>query len=303
MAADNPIPARQVKDEEHGLRLDAFLELMLPELGLRARRRLWEGHEILVNGRSRLPGYFVRAGEGVEVRPKAASPEAEAPLPAGPRIVKRQGDFLALAKGAGLHSARLAGRANLSLESLLEANWPELWAACSLDPTPPCPLLCNRLDRPTSGIVLAALGQEALERFRQAEAAGLVRKEYYALVLGKLKETLLLDQPLDTCRRKITLVLPGVEKDVTRHTLVEPLPGNAALSTSRPGCTLIRAVIKRGARHQIRAHLAAVGFHILGDALYGKEASDPMLFPDRLFLHHFRISWGEFEASYPPDWI
>jgi hypothetical protein len=63
--------------------------------------------------------------------------------------------------------------------------------------------------------------------------------------------------------------------------------------------SLLELTILRGARHQIRAHLADAGFPIVGDSLYGLESSDRA---ERMFLHHFEITLPGFEARWMPDW-
>ena len=60
----------------------------------------------------------------------------------------------------------------------------------------------------------------------------------------------------------------------------------------------LQADIAKGARHQIRAHLAAYGYPILGDTIYEKTENDE----GRLYLHHARIIFPGFTAVCPPQW-
>jgi 23S rRNA pseudouridine1911/1915/1917 synthase len=289
-----------------GTRLDRALLALAPGASLALRRRLIETGQALLDGRVRPPGHKVRIGQTLALAPSSAAPglppsgaapaaSTPSPLPhsSGPllppaALLVRQGSFAALRKPAGLPTAALAGKPGPSLEALLPALLPG-----------EAPILLTRLDTPTSGLVLAALAPEAAQTFRTLESRNLVRKQYLAVVHGRLDHPLVLTQALDTAKRKKTRVLSQPDPDPARHTRAEPLaepPGLAALAHGP--LTLIRAVIGRGARHQIRAHLAQAGHPLLGDPLYGpkEEAPRPLL------LHHQQIDFPGFSARIEPDW-
>ncbi len=278
--------------EWEGARLDRALLALAPGASLALRRRLIETGQALLDGRTFPPGRKVRAGQTLAL----VAPEAEPPSglcasgPAQAALLVRQGPFAALHKPAGLPTAALAGKPGPSLEAQLPALLPG-----------ETPLLLTRLDTPTSGLVLAALAPEAARAFRDLEAGGRTRKEYLAVVRGRLDQPLVLTQALDTAKRTKTRVLPQPDLDPARHTRAEPLaapPGLAALSAVHGPLTLVRAVIGRGARHQIRAHLARAGHPLLGDALYGPDGTPA----HPLRLHHRRIEFPGFSAQDEPDW-
>jgi len=85
-----------------------------------------------------------------------------------------------------------------------------------------------------------------------------------------------------------------MENDARGWTLVWP---EAQLAHGR---TLVRVRIQAGARHQIRAHLAAANLPIVGDPLYGDPES-PL--EARLYLHHRRLEFLDFKAFCPPPWL
>ena len=157
---------------------------------------------------------------------------------------------------------------------------------------------------------------EGLAVFRKWERQGKACKEYFALVRGELSGVLYLRERLDTANRRVTKVLAEKERDGTRHTHVEPLEVCRAdallekgmLLAAAPACvfTLVRVSIMRGARHQIRAHLAHAGFPILGDNVYdlafGKEGVQLALAAPRMYLHHARLRLPGFSAQSPPGW-
>lgn len=265
-----------VPQELHGARLDQALVLVLPGSSLRERRRAWEQGAVLVDGRARAKGYCVSAGQRIELQQE----ESVASPVEGARVLDTQGDFVALFKPAGLHSAAIAGRDNASLERLLPALLPGKNA-----------VLLNRLDQLTSGIVLAALTPEAAQRYYALEDAGQVTKEYAARVHGCLEWPVTVKNALDTANTRKTKILPQEDESLLRWTRVEPVDYDADKDQ-----TLVKAVIHKGARHQIRAHLAHILHPIVGDPFYGKGEGE------RLFLHHGRVEFPGFSAAMVLNW-
>ncbi|MBU1002725.1 MAG: RluA family pseudouridine synthase [Proteobacteria bacterium] len=268
----------------HGKRLDQALELLLPQAGIRERRRAWEHYIVLVNGYPRPKGYRVQAGQELSLCALEATAVEEIPtqVPEGVRVVGQKSGFMAaVLKPAGVHSATIAGRPGLTVEGALPALWPGQHAR-----------LLNRLDLPTSGLVLVALSEEAEARYKELENAGQVEKTYLALVLGDVSEPFTVARALDTADRKKVRVRDHDDYSFLRRTSVEPL-----LRFQDTGTTLVRVKITMGARHQIRAHLAAVGYVIVGDPLYGVGTEG-----ERMYLHHVRVSLPEFETMVVPEW-
>lgn len=205
---------------------------------------------------------------------------------------------MAVYKPGGLHSAALAGGRAPNAENLL-----------------PALKLLNRLDGPTSGILMLA-GDTAGERqWRKAEDEGGTRKTYLAVCTGRLERGTVVRAALDTARRTVTRVRPCDTDDRLRHTEVVPLAhfrlGDLANlitddTAGAPACdetvTLVCCRIRKGARHQIRAHMAHIGHPLLGDDVYAAPASPP---PGRmpLFLHHSRITLPGFSAACLPSWL
>ena len=262
------------------------------------------------------------------------------------RILNRKNGIIALFKPAGLHSASLKG-GGLSLEQLL----PELCVRENIDP---CELnLFNRLDCLTTGIVLACENKVAQESCLQAEKRGELEKRYLALVRGNVFGEFWIKNGLDTDSRRKTKVLPSMDPDPLRHTLVRPIhlfsnlsdfiapnvfsalsskqkeeqanvnrasenvaiaeqtseqiseQKNAQISSQageqqvKQKACLLEVTIFRGARHQIRAHLASAGFPILGDPVYDPDYQKIW---GGLYLHHFAVALPGFLAITPPPW-
>ena len=266
--------AHLVTPDEAGRRLDVLLAALAPDLGLRGRRRLIETGRVTVDGQIRKPGYRPLPGQAIafEALPAPTCPPAL-------RLVARTSRYAALAKPAGLSSVHLAGGDLPSVEDFLPGLLPGA-------------VLVNRLDAATSGLLLAALDSEAAADYRRLEDSGQVHKTYLAVVHGRLPAPLAIARSLDTARRRKTAVLPADSSDLLRATAVRPLSYEPERDL-----TLVEAVIRKGARHQIRAHLAASGHPILGDALYGP----PDASTGRLHLHHARIELPGFTAEAPVE--
>lgn len=262
--------------EADGWRLDKALGLLLPEVGLRGRRRLIESGLTTVNGRARAAGYRVRAGQSVAMVPADLERRfGPADLP----VVLTVGDYVLLNKPAGLHSAALAQGGGESVEALL----PEVFSG---RPS----FLLSRLDSLTTGLLPAAFSPVAAAAYRDMEEAGEVDKTYLAVGHGEPASTFFrCDGELDAADRKKTRVLERATIDSLRMTEVEALE-------TRGGLTLFRCTIKKGARHQIRTHLAWAGHPLVGDPLYGFGEGE------RLFLHCAGIDCPAFAAVCDPPW-
>jgi len=276
MAAGETAGRATVGTQEDGWRLDRVTALLWPELGLRGRRRRIAAGGATVNGRRRGPAHKVRAGDVIAVAPLAGptaffSPADIPILAAGP-------DYAALVKPGGLFSASLGPTGGHSLEDLLPALFPDRPA-----------LLLSRLDDLTSGLVPVAFSSEAAAAYRRLEDAGQVAKTYLAVVHGRVGAPFATARELDVADRATTRVLAREAADPLRRTAVAPVRMLA-------GLTLIRCRIAKGARHQIRAHLAAAGYPIVGDPRYGRGEGD------RLFLHCAALDCPALAVACPPPW-
>ncbi|MDR2572950.1 MAG: pseudouridine synthase [Desulfovibrio sp.] len=292
-----------VSSELDGQRLDVALKRLLPQMGLRGGRRAIAAGLVLLNGRPEKAARRLRVGDHVEVlaRPTQAT--------ALPRFIARQGDYLFVDKPAGLYCAHLAG-GGPSLEELLPEVVPADCAKARL---------LQRLDRETSGIVCAALGDRAVRAFRVAEREGLCDKHYLALLTGSLLRPLTARFGLETEDRRKSRVGGPVE-DATRWTDFRPLrhfdPEQAACLLACLGApppfaarelTLAACRIRRGARHQIRAHAAALGHPLWGDTLYGissppqKDALADQA-ASAFFLHHGALFFPGGRCVLSPPW-
>lgn len=227
-----------------GQRLDVAVGLLFPACSTRARRRLWDNHSILVNGKARPCGYMVRLGDTISACPlpdalpdilRAQAPPFQPWMTADqpPHIVTEQQELLFLYKPSGLHTAQLAGRGGPSLEALLPSLLPP-HAAPALaplgiriaeadTPTSQDVRLVNRLDCGTSGIVVAARSAHSATQWQRMENAGLCQKHYLTLLCGHLAAPLVVRHDLGVDSRRVTKVLPTQSTNPLRHSRFTPV--------------------------------------------------------------------------------
>jgi 23S rRNA pseudouridine1911/1915/1917 synthase len=211
-------------------------------------------------------------------------------------LVAANRDYAVFDKPSGLHSAGLRGSNAPSLEALVAAG-PEF---------PGEMRFLSRLDFETSGLVPAALNSRAEECFRLAERAGQVRKIYLGLAAGAIRAPLLLKGRIQADGRAKSRVCGAEDADPARHSRVVPLlriSGGSAGGAEAGEATLARIEIGRGARHQIRAHLACAGHPLLGDRLYGGPERSIREGEPPFFLHHALLVLPGLAVRRPPPWI
>jgi 23S rRNA pseudouridine1911/1915/1917 synthase len=198
-------------------------------------------------------------------------------------------------KPYGIHTAPLSHGAPDTFLALVLASFPEVSSVPGIKPSEPG--LLHRLDRDTSGVVVIARTPRAFAGLRAQFAAFDVEKEYDAACMDRVDMakggSLTIQSRFAASgpgRRRVHVVMPD---ETNRKLLREagPVVYQTVIRIQRlhGDRALVRVVIRKGFRHQIRAHLAFVGLPIFGDVLYGVRS--PPDAPQRMFLHARRISF------------
>ncbi len=273
-----------------GVRVDLVLKRHLrdePSLSRNRIQKLIDGGDVLVNGT--LPGraaWRVQAGDELRVRIAQPRPRTRPAAQAMDLdVLYEDDDLLALNKPAGLvvHPSYKNADGTL-MNGVLELA--KAWPAGSR------PGLLGRLDKLTSGVVVIAKRPAVHAALQRAMDARQIDKVYAAIVWGRPSPVrgtidLALDRdPWD--RRRITVTDRGGQPAVTKY---------ERLATSSD-FSLVRCRLITGRTHQIRVHLSARGWPIVGDAVYGRKrkpadaesvAAAANAF-DRQALHAWRLS-------------
>jgi 23S rRNA pseudouridine1911/1915/1917 synthase len=260
-------------EAEAGLRLD---HVLAEPLGSRSRaQRLIDAGLVTVDGAQRPKRHVVSAGEVVEVRDDEPPPAAAADAgePAVSFTVAYEDDaLLVVDKPAGLVVHPAAGHWTGTLSQALAARGIDADRGG----------IVHRLDRDTSGLLLAAKSEPVLRTMQEELRERRIEREYLALVEGRPPaRTGTIDAPIGRDRR-----------DRTRHSTDTDAPRKAvthyeieqALATT----TLLRVRLETGRTHQIRVHLEAIGHPVAGDPLYGHAG---LLGLERQFLHAARLAF------------
>lgn len=279
-----------VASDQEGIRLDAFVRRCLPHLSLREARRAIDEGAFWIHERQGRKGDRLFSGSLLILRGYSHL-LAESPVPAGDLnvpILYEDECLLALDKPAGMATHGFSGRKTKTLANFLAALRPSLvgvgasrWEVG----------LVHRLDQETSGIVLAAKDQDAYLDLRTQFRRGTLRKWYWALVWGKTRkdgviDAALMHDPKD--RRKMRPYVEAETKSRQGKTW-KAWTRFQTLGYSR-GFSLLRVEMGTGVTHQIRVHLAASGYPLVGDSLYGQDRT--RLLPlGRHFLHAYHLGF------------
>lgn len=284
-------------DAGAGRRLDVFLTEKISALTRSQIRKLLDEGSARVSGAARRASYKLRAGDVVVFEYEIPGPERLEPQDIPLKILYADEDIIVLDKPAGLVVHPGAGNASGTLANALLHHFPE---TASVGP-PDRPGIVHRLDKDTSGVMVAARSAPAyeslLEQFRRKD----VWKTYLGLVWGG-----------------ITVPEGRINWPIGRHATEgkkisvrsrHPKDAETFFKVLRTfkDTTLLEIRPVTGRTHQIRVHLAAAGHPVAGDALYGRKKAAKK-FP-RLFLHAHTISFihprtGErltFVSQLPPE--
>ncbi|WP_287043595.1 RluA family pseudouridine synthase [Desulfonatronospira sp. MSAO_Bac3] len=268
-----------VSATESGQKLFSYLKRRLgrefPGSGL---MRLIRTGQVRVNSKRKKPYDRVYAGDTVRIPPHF--PETgDDPQRAGElQIVFENPDFTVLDKPAGVpvHSGTSARRDNMVL------RLRKHYAGADFSPA-----LVHRLDKETSGLLLAAKNYAWLRRIQAMWKKNLVEKTYLAWVHGSWPS------------RWVNLehrLIKTFEK-------MQPSPeGRPALSRVRSIAssrdkTLVQIRIITGRTHQIRTQLSLSGHPVIGDGKYGKDSGYA-----EMYLHAYMLAWPGHVFCLPPGW-
>jgi 23S rRNA pseudouridine1911/1915/1917 synthase len=275
-------------------RLDKYLADLIAGLSrTRAQRLIVDGF-VTVNGHVSRPSLNLSPGDLIDVTIPPPPPNLLGPEPIPLKIIYEDADVLVIDKPAGMTVHPAPGNPAHTLVNAILAHSPEI-AQMGDSPRPG---IVHRLDKDTSGVMVIAKNARAQQHLARQFEKHTVSKTYITLVKGHLSpETGIIEAPLGRDarnRQKMAVVRKGREARTAYRVL-----------HYFRDFTLLEIKPETGRTHQIRVHLAAIGYPVAGDATYGVKVP----FLSRQFLHASRLAFThpssgerlEFEAELPED--
>jgi 23S rRNA pseudouridine1911/1915/1917 synthase len=297
-----------VPQDAGGWRLDRALAAALPDLSReRLKALIGAGQVSGQDGTAvRDPSAKVSAGAAFDVQLPPARPLDNEAQPIPLDIVHEDADLIVIDKPAGLVVHPAAGNLDGTLvNALLHHCAGQLSGIGGVAR----PGIVHRIDKDTSGLMVAAKTDRAHEGLARQFAAHSIDRRYRAIVSGiPNPPSGTVDAPLARStanRKKIAVVEPGRGKRaVTHYRLIQVLRDSA----------LVECSLETGRTHQVRVHMASIGHPLIGDPVYGGNRSRHRETINRLgfhrqalhaahlgFVHPVSSAALAFDSEYPAD--
>jgi len=285
-ALDVTIPADMA-----GVRLDKALAELLPDQSRSTIQRWLKEDRVTVQGGKAKSRQLLLGGEKISVSvPAPASTELE-PEPIDIDIVYEDDEILVVDKPAGLVVHPGAGNDSGTLANGLVHHNPKLALIARAG-------IVHRLDKDTTGVMVVAKTEGARLSLVDQLSSRTVSRKYCAVVCGRVISGDTIDEPLgrDTRdRRRMAVTMNGKEA-ISHYRVTQRFREHTTLEVS----------LESGRTHQIRVHMAFVGFPVFGDQTYGRRLAVPPGADDRTrqVMAGFKrqaLHAGRLELVHPAD--
>ena len=282
--------------EKPALRLDRCVSENCPGLSRTQAQKLIDDGYVTVNGKIEKAKYKSDIGDRIEINIPPPSPSKLLPEAIPIKILYEDDDLLVIDKPAGLIVHPAPGHPTHTLVNAMLSHLSELADA---DDTSR-PGIVHRLDKDTSGVMLIAKNITALANLSEQFKSRSIKKVYLTLVRGHLKpERGVIEAPIGRDsgdRKKMSVTGESRGRQARTNYRVIRYVGNNSL---------LEITSETGRTHQIRVHLAAIGYPVVGDGTYGTKSA----YLNRQFLHAHRLGFHlpssgdyvEFESPLPAD--
>ena len=257
----------RASEESKNQRLDAFLASSLDGLTRSQATRLIESGEVAVNGRAVSKSYKLAGGEDIAVTLPEPEPVEAVPQDIPLDVVYEDADVIVVSKPSGMVVHPAPGHPDGTLVNALLYHCAGTLSGIGGALRPG---IVHRIDRDTSGLIIAAKNDAAHQYLSAQLADHTLARTYECIVVGALREDRgTVDAPIarhPTDRKRMAVVAGGREA-VTHWEVI----------ARYPGYTHVRCRLETGRTHQIRVHMAYIGHPILGDTVYGAKKEVPGL--------------------------
>ena len=294
---------RRITAQSGPARLDQYLAGL--DLGLTRSRlqQLIADGDILVNGAAVKPSHRIRPGDRIQLSPPPPQPAAALPQDIPLTVIYQDAHLIVIDKPPGLPAHPGPGHPDGTLVNGLLALCPDIQGIGGRIR----PGIVHRLDKDTSGLIIAAKTETAHHHLSQQIKNRAIKKGYLALVQGAPSPPAgIIDVPIarDPRRRTRMAVTPNGRPSRTEYRTLQRITPHPPKRTNAAQ-TLLELQLHTGRTHQARVHLAWLGHPIIGDTLYGKPA--PHIPRQFLHAHHLAFTHPhthqplQFNSPLPPD--
>ena len=250
-----------------GERADAFLARKVPDLTRSAAQRLLEEGAVTVNGTAVKKNYKTSPGDQVTFTLPDPEPIDVQPQNIPLDVVFEDDDVIVVNKPVGLVVHPAPGHPDGTLVNALLYHCGSSLSGINGAIRPG---IVHRIDRDTSGLIIAAKNDFAHVKLAEQLQDHTLARTYRCIVTGNLREdTGTVNAPIGRCPadRKKMAVVAGGRNAVTHWTVLERYPG----------VNYVECRLETARTHQIRVHMAYIGHPILGDTVYGNKKPVPGL--------------------------
>lgn len=285
----------EIEQEDAGKRLDKFLAEHMPEKFSRSfLQKLVAGGSVLVNGQVPKKHHKLSPDESIEINIPEPVTSSIKPEKIPIKIVYEDEHLLVVDKSADMVVHPAPGNYSGTLVNAL------LWHCKNLSGIGGVlkPGIVHRIDKGTSGLLVVAKTDEAHRFLAKQFKAKTTARAYVALVKGVVQfDNGIVDLPIGRSnrdRKKMAVDFASTKEAVTRYKVLERFKDH----------TLLEIVLGTGRTHQIRVHMAYIGYPIVGDDKYGSHGliGRPALHAKTLgFIHPATKKYMEFTSKIPED--
>ncbi len=253
-----------VQDGEENVRIDSFVSNKISDLSRTMIVKLIESDNIKVNGKSQKPSYKIQAGDKISIEiPEIKEVDLKAQdIPIN--IIYEDNDIIVINKEKGMVVHPAEGNWDGTLVNAIMAHCKDSLSGIGGELRPG---IVHRLDKDTSGILIIAKNDKAHINLSEQIKNREVKKKYIALVRGIVPENeATINMPIGRStkdRKKMEVTKNG--KEAITHFKILKRYGKY---------TLLEVKIDTGRTHQIRVHLAEIGYPVVGDMVYSNGKNE-----------------------------
>lgn len=253
-----------VQNNEKGVRLDSYITKKLNDLSRANIQRLIEDGNILVNSAKQKISYKVNSGDKIEITIPEPKKIDLKPQDIKVEIVYEDNDIIVVNKPKGLVVHPAAGNPDGTLVNAIMNICKDSLSGIGGEVRPG---IVHRLDKDTTGLLIVAKNDKAHINLSEQIKNREVKKIYIALVRGNIPENeATINMPIGRStkdRKKMAVVKNGKEA-VTHFKVIDRFKNY----------TLLEIKIDTGRTHQIRVHMAEIGYPVVGDMVYSNGKNE-----------------------------